>query len=685
MIPKRPWSSLILVLVALALYGRVIEFEFVNYDDNAYFTENPHVTGGLTEENVKWAFEIHGPSMWVPLTWLSHQTMVSLFGAGPAPQHALNLILHAINCALLFIVLCRLTHLPGRSFIVALIFAIHPIHAESVAWVTERKDVLSLFFCLLALLAYERHARIGGWKWYGLVVLCHALAVMAKPLAVTLPCAMLLLDYWPLQRLRTPLKPVLEKLPLLAISAVASWLTVLCQFKASAIGSVEDFPFHERVGNAIVSYATYLRRCLFPNDLSVFYPYPDDPLNGIILASIVVGVVTASALLLWRKVPALLIGWLWFLGTLVPMIGIVQAGGAGMANRYAYFTFIGLYVAIVWTVSEAATRWPTAKKPLQLIMSLWLIMLAVMAVMHLGVWKNSRSLMAQSIKATDGNYLAYNNLGLAYRDQGLLEKAEASFIASLEIRPKYAEARINLGILRISQGRLMEGFELLDQVVQLYPEHPIAWHNLGKANAELGQLAEARKCFLEALKIDPGYTAARYDLGTLLVGMGEWQAAVEMLRELLEMQPDHADAWVNLGFALAKLGDNEEAESAYRKAISIGSDLGRGNLISHWLNIGKFQEVRDFLAESPDPAASLELIRALREHGQLAPALTDAKQLVDSHPAYADARYELGLIYGMQGNHKSALKEFRTVLEIQPDYPGALQNARFAEQNIGQE
>ena len=260
-------QAAVLALVVLALYSRVADFPFVNYDDNRYFFENPQVTSGLTLESARWAFGIHGPSMWIPLTWLSHQTMVSLFGAEPAPHHALNFFLHALNACLLLLLLRRMTGEPWRAFAVAMLFAIHPLHVESVAWVTERKDVLSLCFSLLALLAYERHARSGGWRFYPLVLAPHALAVMAKPLAVTLPCVMLLCDFWPLRRARaaggqTALpKLLLEKITLLGISVIASHLTVLCQQSIGAIGSSEMFPPAIRAANAVIAYAPICAVC----------------------------------------------------------------------------------------------------------------------------------------------------------------------------------------------------------------------------------------------------------------------------------------------------------------------------------------------------------------------------------------------------------------------------------------
>jgi len=682
-LPPRPWPHLILVLLVVALYGRVIDFGFVNYDDNAYFTENPHVQAGLTPESVRWAFGIHGPSMWVPLTWLSHQTMVTLFGNGPAPHHALNLILHATNALLLFVLLQRLTGARSRSFAVAILFAIHPLHVESVAWVTERKDVLSLCFCLLALLAYERHARRGGWRWLPLVLLCHALAVMAKPLAVTLPCVMLLLDAWPLQRWSKWRRVLLEKAPLFLVTAGACWLTILCQQAAQALGSSEQFPLSMRLANAVTSYATYLRRLLWPNDLAVVYPYPSELPPGIATASIVVTGLTIASIILRNKLPPFTVGWLWFLGTLVPMIGLVQAGGSKMADRYAYFTFIGLYLAGVWLAAAFVKKLPRLRTPVALAGSVWLILLIALSIRQIGYWQDSKHLFERAIAVTETPYLAHNNLGLALRDAGRDQEAEQAFKTSLSIRPRYAEARNNLGILYATQGRQIEARTLLDQVVAAEPDHAIAWHNLGKVHAELRDIPRARICFSKAIELRPEQAGPRYDLGTFLLQLKLWQEAANTLETLVSLHPDHADAWINLGLALSQIGNPEGAEAAYQQAIALGSPLGRPNLVRHYLEVEKYPEAID--RAGSDPQLRLLVAAAQRADGQLANAHITLAAILQEHPAFAAAHHELGLVLGQQGNHAAALQAFQRTLELEPNHPAALRNFDHAKQSLNPE
>lgn len=682
-LPSRPWPHLILILLVLALYGRVVDFDFVNYDDNAYFTENPHVQAGLTADSIRWAFGIHGPSMWVPMTWLSHQSMVSLFGNGPAPHHALNLILHAANAVLLFIVLTRLTGARGRSFAVALLFAIHPLHVESVAWITERKDVLALFFCLLALLAYERHARAGGWRWFPWVVICHALAVMAKPLAVTLPCVMLLLDAWPLHRWKTWRRTLLEKVPLFLITALACWLTILCQQAAKALASSDQFPLPMRLANAVTSYGTYLRRLLWPDDLAVVYPYPSEIPPGVLAASLVIFGLTLAAVLLRKKLPALAVGWLWFLGTLVPMIGIVQAGGSKMADRYAYFTFIGLYLAGVWMVVALVRKLPALRIPVTLTAAAWIILLLSLSIRQIGFWKDSQHLFERAVAVTETPYLAYNNLGLALRDAGHTREAEEAFKASLTIRPRYAEARNNLGIFYATQGRPLEARTLLDQVVASEPEHSIGWHNLGKVHAQLGDNSRAEICFNRAIELRPELAAARYDHGTFLLRTERWQEAGAALEALVALHPDHAAGWINLGIARFNTENPDGAEAAYRMAMQLGSALGRQNLVRHCLDVGKIDEA--IAIAGSDPQLQLLVTATQRSTGQLEEAQASLESLIEEHPAFAAAHHELGLVLGQQGDHATAMQAFQRTLELDPDHPAALRNFHHAKQSLTSE
>lgn len=667
-----PWRNVAMIaLIVLALYSRAVDFPFVNYDDNRYFYDNPHVTCGLTAESAKWAFGIHGPSMWIPLTWLSHQSMVSLFGVAPGPHHALNVLLHAANACLLLILLARMTGKPGRASVVALVFAIHPLHVESVAWITERKDVLSLLFCLLALLAYERHARSTSWKWYPLVLFLHAVAVMAKPLAVTLPCVMLLCDIWPLRRKRSWLFLALEKLPLLLISAVASYLTVLCQQSIGAIGSAEVFPWGTRIGNALVAYATYVRRLVLPVDLAVFYPYPKSltPFQWL-LSSLVVGSITLAAIRLRGKLPALLFGWLWFLGTLVPMIGLVQAGSAAMADRYAYFTFIGLYIALVWCGFEYAAAY---RKSVMAIAALLLCGWIGLTWRQVGYWKSSEALFSRAIAATSNNYLAHNNLGLAMQDAGKVEEARAQFELSLQANPAYPEAINNLGILHARQGRPAEARVLLERLLTIRPDHSTGWHNFGKVLIETGSRDSAIAAFRKAIQLAPDFIEPRYDLACLLMQGSEKAEAEAILTDLTRAIPNHANAWVNLGYLLNQRGDATGAESAYRKALAAepGHAVALTNLQA--MSAGKTQPT------AGDATSLHQQGESFRKAGDFQKARQLFEQALKADPMHANTHNDLGVTLGQMGDHAAAMQHFKQALAIDPKHPRAADNLRFAE------
>ena len=682
----RKWAwCLVPAVLAWFVYERAAGFGFVNYDDSRYFYENPHVLGGLTPENAKWAFEIHGPSMWVPLTWLSHQTMVSLFGVEAGPQHVLNIILHAANASLLMAWLWYATGMKWRSLVVASIFAVHPIHAESIAWVTERKDVLSLFFCLLTLIAYLCYVKCGNrWMYAGAVLGC-SLAVMAKPLAVTLPCVLFLLDFWPLRR-RITVGLVAEKLPLFGIIGVASWLTVLCQNSIGAIASTADFPLGLRISNAALSYATYLKKLILPNDLAVFYPYSAGiSSEALILSSLTLASVS---LLIWRsrrQIPALLVGWLWFLGTLVPMIGLVQAGAAAMADRYAYFSFIGLYFGVVWGVSDTFQRWrfQRAAPTLALIV---VTLLTWRGWVQVGVWKNSQALFRQAISVTDNNYLAHNNLGLALENLGSGSEARAEYLKSLTARPNYAEAGNNLGILEARSGRYEEAERRLTQVVSLTPSHSVAWHNLGKVRAAVGNADAARAAFVRSIELAPDFTMPRYDLAGLEISLGHWREARTVLRALLERSPEIVNGWVNLGYVETKLRDFIAAEESYRQAVALGSSQAASNLSLQLIEQGKLTEAKEFAKISNDVSALHRLGEAMRLAGKLDEAREILREVLAIQADFPDAQNDLGVVLGQMGDHAAAAMHFQAALLLQPDHRAAainLQRAKAAQDEAG--
>lgn len=661
-------------LLVMLVHAPALRFGFVNLDDNLYFYENPHVLGGLSSANVAWAFGIHGPSMWVPLTWLSHQAMVSVFGSAPGPQHVLNVLLHAANALLVGLWLWRSTGARWCALAVAAVFAVHPLHVESVAWVTERKDVLSLFFCLLALLCQLRRARAGSRAAFVGMLFFHTLAVMAKPLAVTLPCLMLLWDFWPLQR-RLTSAVFVEKLPLLAVSAVGAWLTVLCQQSIGAIASIDGVALPLRLENAVVSYATYLRRLFVPHDLAAVYPYPASVELTAWAGALAVLILVSAAAWQWRRrVPALAVGWLWFLGAMVPMIGIVQAGGAAMADRYAYLPFIGLYLAVAWCAAGAVRRWPAARVPVAVSVAAAVVLLGWLGRGQVAVWRDSESLFRQALANTTGNHLAHNNLGLALDAKGLAAEADAHFHAALACRPGYGEALNNIAIRLARQGRLTEAEPLLADVVARQPDHAAAWHNLGKVLAGLGRHDEARAAFNNAIRRSPGFSVPRYDLACMEISLGRCEEARKVLLDLLAMDPGHGDAWINLGLSEHRLGRPAEAEAAYRRAISIGSALAARNLQLLLLENDRLPDAEQLARTSGDPDTVLPVAGALRNSGDLDGARRLIESLLLRSPDSAEARNELGIVLGQSGDHRGAATCFEEALRLQPGHPAAKLN-----------
>lgn len=671
----RTWIPAILVIMVVALYAQVGGFDFVNYDDKGYFYDNPQVTGGLTSENVRWAFEIHGPSMWIPFTWLSHQAAVSAFGSEPGPHHWINVALHALNTCLLFYVIAVYTKADWRAGLVAGLFALHPIHVESVAWITERKDVLSMAFVLLTLLVYHSYAACRTWPRLLLVGILHCLAVGAKPLAVTVPCILLLLDFWPLGRItqhRSFLTCAVEKLPLLLISLFASWMTILCQLSIQAIGSLESFPLHVRMANAVTNYATYLRKLIAPVDLVPFYPYELTHETGVWVSALLllIAITLLAILRLRQKVYAIAIGWFWFLGAFVPMIGLVQAGSHAMADRYAYLPFIGIYISGVWLGSLLCQR---LSIPLLIQRGSSIVLLGALAYfsfVQIGVWRNSETLFTHTVQVSPENYLAHNNLGLALKQKGEPEIAYWHFRRSLRINPVYAEALNNAAISSVEAGDLPLAASWLERSIQHNPQHPTSHHNLAKVRFTQGQNSYAARLFRRAIELNPDFVEAHYDLGCLLLAEGRAPEAIDAFNEVLQRSPTHQNARINLGVAFRSLGQMENARRAYEDVIAAapGNPLARANLSS----------LQQELREGPLNELKAQATR-MREAGDREESLRLFLRALEKDPQNADLQNDVGVAFGLLKEHEAALIYFDNALRINPKHRLAVRNRAAAE------
>jgi tetratricopeptide (TPR) repeat protein len=550
---------LLLAGITLAVYGQAANHDFVSYDDPLYVTQNSHVQAGLTWHGVFWAFTTGHASNWHPMTWLSHMLDVEIFGLNPGGHHLTNIVFHLANAGLLFFVLQRITGAFWRSATVSALFCLHPLHVESVAWVAERKDVLSTFFWLLTMVSYARFVEKRGPGRYALVIILFALGLMAKPMVVTLPFVLLLFDYWPLGRFDSPnlagdslvkktVSLVREKIPLFLMAGASCVVTFLVQQHGPAVQSLDQIPMGVRLTNALVAYATYGVKTIWPHGLAVHYPHPMGELPvwqiaGSALLLIVVSGLFAAAR---KNHPYLVVGWLWFLGTLVPVIGIVQVGGQAMADRYTYIPMVGLLIAVVWGFAAIREKWRAARKALPVMACLIIAAFAIGTWFQVRHWKNSAALFEHALRVTKDNQLAHNQLGQALHEAGRVDEAIKHFEAALRITPQYVNAHVNLGDAFKDQGKLDDAARAYGDALHFVPGHATAKNNLGVVLAMQGKMGEAIALFSQVLEADPENVRAHNNLGIVLAQQGKFEEATHHFREALRIDPRSESARKNL-------------------------------------------------------------------------------------------------------------------------------------------
>lgn len=626
-------AAALLVLTTIAVYLPVRGHAFVNYDDGVYVTENPHVRTGLSAENVAWALTATHGANWHPVTWLSHMVDCQLFGLDPGAHHLTNLFLHLANTLLLLFVLGRLTGRPWPSLAVASLFALHPLHVESVAWVAERKDVLSAFFLLLTIWAYARYAEHPSPARYVETLVLFALGLLSKPMLVTVPFLLLLLDLWPLGRVRigSPgdrARPagavegssgairaaessigrlVLEKTPFLALSIASSVMTVVAQRKAGALATIDEVTPVVRVANALVAYVGYLVQMVWPARLSVFYPLPAEaPFWRAAGAALILAAASALAILAVRRRPYVTVGWFWYMGTLVPVIGVVQVGLQSMADRYTYVPLIGIFVIVAWGAAELGAERPRLRTLLSFATPLALGVLMLLTARQVAYWKDTRTLFQRAFDASAENHVthyhlanvlaaegrtdeavrhyeeairlrpaaaaAHNNLGLVLAGLDDRENAAAHYREALRIKPDYAEAHNNLGSLLGREGRRVDAIAHFTEALRLKPDYAEAHNNFGVAAGNLGRLDEAAAHFREGLRLSPDLVDARNNLGFVLARQGRIGEAMEQFKESIRLDPDSADAHYYMAVAAAGQGRSGEALREYREALRVRPD-----------------------------------------------------------------------------------------------------------------
>jgi tetratricopeptide (TPR) repeat protein len=653
---------LLLIAVTLALYAQARRFPFVTWDDPKLVAANPRVQQGITTENVAWAFTAPIATMWHPLTMLSHMLDCQLFGLDAGGHRLTSVLLHAANACLLFGLLQSVTGAAWPSALVAGLFALHPLQVESVVWIAERKNVLSTAFALLALWAYAAYAARGGIGRYVLAASLLAMGLMAKPMIVTLPFVFLLLDYWPLGRVaprRVPAEPVpptrslpteslptgplpdqapadrvatdrvsadqspaspglllAEKIPFLALAAAMSAVTFVVQRDAGSMDPAAEVPLRLRIANALVSYARYIGKTIWPADLAVLYPHPDLPGGTPWAAWQIAGaaglLLGLTALVVVARRPYALVGWLWYLGTLVPVIGLVQVGEQAMADRYAYLPAIGLFIAAAWAARDAATRWPALRRPLVAAAASVLVAAALATHAQARHWRSAEALYRHALAVAPAAPAMHNNLAIVLELRGERKLAIDHYREALRLEPRYAIAHANLGSALQAEGEADAAIERWREAVRIDPDLAPAHNRLGEALRARGDVAGATRHFQEAVRADPALAAARNNLGVALAAQRRFAEAAGQFREAARLEPENADAHNNLANALQLQGDLEEAVRSYRRALEL-------------------------------------------------------------RPAFAEAHCNLGIALEAQGRRAEAVEHYRRALEIDPQHAQARQ------------
>ena len=669
---QRVWICVGLALVTLSVYTQVVRYAFVDLDDGEYVFENWHVAHGLNLGDVAWAFTTGHSANWHPLTWLSHMVDSQLFGPKAGYHHLVSVLIHVVNTLLLFLLLQRLTGAVWRSAFVAGLFALHPLHVESVAWVAERKDVLSTLFLFLTIWAYADFTRTRRIKHYLLALLFFALGLMSKPMLVTLPFVLLLLDYWPLNRFQQdsratagkmkrsrqspfnrfvqPAIPLVrEKIPFFALAAVSAIITFLVQKAGGAVQVADALTIDTRIANAIHSYAAYLVKTVWPAGLIVYYRFvlPGYPSGEILLAALVLIAITILALRFSGRYPCLAFGWMWYLGTLVPVIGLVQVGGQAMADRYTYIPLIGVFIAVAWGVPDALARWQGIQRPLAAAGALLLLICAVTSWHQVRYWRDTVTLFSHALEIDKDNYLAHELMGSGLAKRGDYQEAVAHYTAALRFSPINTHIMSNLGSSLDALGKADEALAMFSRALKIKPDDPIALRDMGRISFEQGRFAEAADFYGRAIRGMPDRVALWYSFGNALAKLGRNQEAIDAYTSALRMEPAYVEAVTARGAALASLGRASEAIRDFEGALRINP---------------KYAEAYN------------DLGNVLLQQGQMDKALQQYNEALRLNPKYAEAHYDLGVLLSGQGKRAEAISHYREAIRLKPDYVDACYN-----------
>jgi tetratricopeptide (TPR) repeat protein len=632
--------SVLLVIFSLALFSQTARHQFINFDDPGYVLKNPVVRNGLTFSGVVWAFTSTAMSNWHPVTWLSHMLDVQMFGLDPTGHHLTSVLLHAIAALLLFLFLEGITGFLWRSFIVALLFAVHPLHVESVAWVAERKDVLSCIFWSLTLIFYAAYVKKPGASFYILSLLMFFLGLMSKPMLVTIPVIMLLLDYWPLNRfpskvpyplegeaqgggevadgqtrLHAPeiLLLLKEKIPFFLLSVLSAIVTIYGQHKGGAMATLVKVPVAARIENALISYIKYIALMFWPHDLAILYPFPKDisfwQAGG---SAILLALITFAVIRYRTKFPYLVTGWFWYLVALIPVIGLVQVGGQALADRYTYIPYTGLFIILCWLLPDLMGKWRYRTVALGALSVAAILISSIITWRQVTYWKDDISLYRHTLAVTTDNYLILNNYGIALDQRGDLTGAYGMFQETIRVNPRSA----------------------------------MAYNNLGALYVRWGNFADAANCYSRALEISPNYPFARSGLGKALAGMGRVDEAIWQYEQALSLDTTLAETQLNLAILLMKKGDSEKGMTHYSIALQLNPTSAK---------------------------APINMGTELASQGRLAEALEYFNHALSLEPDSVEAHFNRGVTLAKMGRKEEAREEFARVLQIMPESVGAKQ------------
>lgn len=686
--------ALALAAATLAAYAAVRGHAFLQFDDGEYIVENGAVRAGLTWAGLRWAFSTPYAGNWHPLTWVSHMADVQFFGMDAGWHHLTSLFVHVLTSLLLFRLFVRMTGATGPSAFVAALFALHPAHVESVAWVAERKDVLSAFFWVLAMNAYAGYVKRPGGGRFALVAASFVLALLSKPMAVTLPFVLLLMDGWPLGRwrglsdgpgTRGAVALVREKAPLLLLAAGSAVVTFIVQRQAGAVQSLDAFPLALRLANVPVAYLQYLIATIWPVGLAPLYPYPPSiPVWQSAGAAVALLAITVWVFRSRRERPYLAAGWGWFLGTLVPVIGVIQVGAQPYADRYMYVPAIGLFVMAAWGAKDLAAARPEWSRAWPAVGTALVLAAAVLTYRQVSYWRDSITLWTRTVAVTRDNYRAYTNLGFALAEDGQRNRALAAYNDAIQLNPDYPNAHNYLGVLLAEMGDHDRAAAEYEVALKLRPTFAQVHNNLGLTRAAQGRLDDAVAEFLATLRLNPRFAPARSNLAIAYVKLGHRDQAIAEFETVVGQQPQSAESQLNLATALAETGRRRDALPHFEAAARFGGDPVR----THYMWGTTLVDLGDMpgatvqflaaLAVNPSFAPALhDLGRSLALSGHLDDGLRALQSAVQLEPNNADYHHDFGAALAQRGMIPQAIAEMRAARQIDPTHAEALDALRL--------